>query len=160
MSVAGTMNSVVLVSSRLLFAMAEQRQLPGFLVAIHRRFHTPHVAILISASCMLGLTLSSTFVSALTVSTLIRLVTYAAVCAALPVLRLTRHVGSAAAFVAPAGLCVSGAALAFCVWLLSNSTWDDARVMVIAAALGLLVHVTCAPRPEDQLKPHVASTSL
>lgn len=159
-SVAGAMNGVVLVSSRLLFAMAEQRQLPGFLVTIHRRFHTPHVAILISALCMLGLTLSSTFISALTVSTLIRLVTYVAVCAALPVLRLTRHMGSAAAFVAPAGLCVSGAGLAFCVWLLSNSTWDDARVMAIAAALGLLVHVTCAPRPEDQLKPHVASTSL
>ena len=86
-SVAGTMNGVVLVSSRVLFAMAEQRQLPGFLAAIHRRFHTPHVAILMSALFMLGLTLFSTFVSAVTVSALIRLLTYVAICAALPVLR-------------------------------------------------------------------------
>ena len=159
-SVAGAMNGVVLVSSRLLFAMAEQRQLPVFLAAIHRRFRTPHVAILISALCMLGLTLFSTFVSAVTVSTLIRLLTYVAICAALPILRLTGNMRSTAAFVVPAGFFVSGAGLAFCVWLLSNSAWDDARVMGIAAALGLLVYVTCAPRPEDQVKPHIASTSF
>ena len=58
----------MLVASRVLFAMAEQRQLPGFLVKIHGRFHTPHVAILLSSILMLALTLFSTFVSAVTVS--------------------------------------------------------------------------------------------
>jgi len=158
LSVAGSMNGVVLVASRLLFGMAEQRQLPGFLVTIHRRFHTPYVAILLSALCMLGLTLLSTFLSAVTVSTLIRLVTYAATCAALPVLRRKRGMRPAG-FVAPAGLWASGAGLVFSVWLLSNSSWDEARVVGIASALGLLVHVTCAPRPEDQLKRHAASTA-
>jgi basic amino acid/polyamine antiporter, APA family len=155
-SVAGTMNGIVLVASRLLFAMAEQRQLPEFLVKVHGRFHTPHVAILLSTTVMLGLTLFSTFVSALTISTIIRLITYVATCAALPALRSKPGI-LPAAFTAPAGLFVSGAALAFSVWLLSTSSWDEARVVGIASALGLLLHVTCAPRGEDRHKRPAAS---
>ena len=157
-SVTGAMNGVVLVASRVLFAMAEQRQLPGFLVKIHRRFHTPHVAILLSALLMLGLTLFSTFVSAVTVSALIRLVTYVATCAALPALR-RRHGVSPAAFVVPWGWLISGAGLAFSVWLLSNSSWDEARVVGIASALGVVVHFACAPRRQDRLKPRVTSVA-
>ncbi len=155
-SVTGTMNGVVLVSSRVLFAMAEQRQLPGFLARIHHRFHTPHVAILLSAMFMLGLTLFSTFVSAVTVSAFIRLITYVATCAALPALRWKREMPPAS-FVLPGGLFVSGAGLVFSVWLLSNSSWEEARVVGIASVLGVLVHVTYAPRLEDRPTPHVAS---
>jgi amino acid transporter len=147
-SVTGTMNGVVLVGSRVLFAMAEQRQLPGFLVKIHGRFQTPHVAILLSAIFMLALTLFSTFVSAVTVSAIIRLVTYVATSAALPVLRWKRDMPPAA-FVLPGGLFVSGAGLAFSVWLLSNSSWGDARVVGVASAFGILVHLTCSPRPQE-----------
>ena len=44
-SVTGTMNGVMLAAPRLLFAMAEQRQLPPMVASAHRRFQTPHVAI-------------------------------------------------------------------------------------------------------------------
>jgi APA family basic amino acid/polyamine antiporter len=144
-SVAGSMNGVVLVASRVLFAMAEQRQLPGVLVKIHGRFHTPHVAILLSSILMLALTLFSTFVSAVTVSALIRLITYVATCAALPALR-RKHGVSPAAFVVPWGWFVSGAGLVFSVWLLSSSSWDEARVVGIASALGFVIHVTYAKK--------------
>ena len=148
-SVAGSMNGVVLVGSRVLFAMAEQRQLPGFLVKIHRRFQTPHVAILLSAMFMLGLTLFSTFVSAVTVSAIIRLLTYVATCLALPVLRWKRDIPPAG-FVLRGGLFVSGAGLLFSVWLLWNSSWDEARVVGMASALGILVHLTCSPRGQER----------
>ena len=46
-SVMGTMNAIMLAASRLLFAMAEQGQLPRIASSTHRRFHTPHVAVLI-----------------------------------------------------------------------------------------------------------------
>ena len=67
--------------------MAEQRQLPRVLAATHARFHTPHIAIVASAACMLALTLSGSFLTAVAISTLTRLLAYAATCAALPVLR-------------------------------------------------------------------------
>ena len=47
-SVTGTLNSTMLAGPRILFAMAEQGQLPQTLAATHRRFRTPHIAILTS----------------------------------------------------------------------------------------------------------------
>jgi amino acid transporter len=152
LSVSGTMNGTVLATSRLLFALAEQRQLPRFLTATHRRFRTPHVAILISACVMLGLTLFTTFVSAVSISTVIRLLTYAATCAALPVLRRNSW-APRAAFTAPGGSIVALAALAFTAWLLSNSTWGDARVVAVVSMAGALLYALYAlrraPRPEE-----------
>src|SRR5258708_18601590 len=81
-SIAGNLNIVLLSGSRVPFAIAEQKQLPSVFARIHRRFFTPHVAILITAAVMLVLTLKSSFVTALTVSAIARLVTYAVTCAA------------------------------------------------------------------------------
>ena len=49
-SIAGNLNVVVLSASRLPFAMAERGELPRFLGAVHRRFHTPHASILLVVS--------------------------------------------------------------------------------------------------------------
>src|SRR3981081_1569769 len=92
-SIAGNLNIVLLSGSRVPFAIAEQRQLPSIFAALPRRFVSPHLAILVTASLMLVLTLRSSFVAALTISAIARLVTYAVTCAALPVLR--RRTGGA-----------------------------------------------------------------
>jgi APA family basic amino acid/polyamine antiporter len=144
-SVMGTMNAIMLAAPRLLFAMAEQRQLPRIISATHRRFHTPHVAILLSALGMLALTLSGTFASAATLSTIIRLTTYAVTCAALPALR-RRSDSSQALFVVPAGDVVSMVALILIVWLFSSSSWPEAYQALLAGAFGLLLYVVCAGR--------------
>jgi len=137
-SVSGTLNSTMLAGPRILFAMAEQRQLPPFLAATHRRFRTPHIAILVSAAVMLGITLQGTFMSALTISTVIRLLAYMATCIALPVLRYKDSVPSPR-FTAPAGIAVAVVATALSVWLLAGIPWSDARSAGFAALLGLLV---------------------
>jgi amino acid transporter len=150
LSITGTMNALVFATPRLLFAMAEQRQIPRAFLTTHRRFHTPYVATLFTALVMLGLTLFSTFLSALTLSTIIRLIMYMTTCAALPILR--RDSGaSRAAFSAPAGSIISVAAILLSVWLVSNSTWDEARLAAIASAFGLLLYVPCALR-KDQVR--------
>ncbi len=69
-SIFGNLNVAMLVSPRLPFAMAERRELPRFVAATHRRFHTPHNAIVATAAIMLGLTLTGTFAYAATVSVL------------------------------------------------------------------------------------------
>ena len=135
-SVTGTLNSNMLAGPRILFAMAEHGQLPQPLAATHRRFRTPHIAILTSASVMLVLTLQGTFISALTISTLIRLLVYIATSIALPVLRLRKD-APAPRFIAPAGVAVAVLATMLSVWLLSNSPPNDARVAGLAAMLGL-----------------------
>ena len=84
----------MLSGSRLPFAMAEQKQLPAVIGSVHRRFFTPYVSILITAGLMLFLTLKSSFLQALTISTIARLVTYGATCLALPVFRARREAPS------------------------------------------------------------------
>jgi amino acid transporter len=137
-SVTGTMNVVALTTPRLLYAMAEQGDLPGGLAVTHARYHTPHVAILVSAATMLVFALSSTFVTALTISTISRLLTFAAACLALPVLRRRGDV-EPAAFSLPGGVVISLAAVALTAWLLSNSSRAELIGVAGAAAAGWLV---------------------
>jgi basic amino acid/polyamine antiporter, APA family len=139
-SVIGTLNTVTLAAPRLLFAMAEHGQLPRLLAATHWRFRTPYVAILISSLIMLVLTLQGTFISALTVSTLVRLLAYMITCLALPILRRSSDIAPPG-FSAPAGPTISIAAAALSVWLLSNSARGDVFKVGLAMALGLLINL-------------------
>lgn len=139
-SVIGNLNVNILTSPRILFAMANQRELPLALAAVHSRFRTPYVAILVSASLMLALTLSSSLIYALTVSAIARLLAYGATCVALPVLRRKPN-APPALFRTPGGVVISVLAVVFTIWLLSNSTRVEARDSAIAVAVGILIYV-------------------
>jgi APA family basic amino acid/polyamine antiporter len=137
-SIAGNLNIVLLSASRLPFAMARRGELPRFLGAVHARFHTPHAAILLTATLMGALTLSGTFLYAVTVSTIARLVIYATTCGALPVMR--RRSREPAAFRAPAGAPAALAVVVLALWLLCSTTWPEVRDTAIAAAIGLIAY--------------------
>ena len=139
-SIAGNLNIVLLSGSRVPFAIAEQKQLPSFLARVHRRFYTPYVSIFVTAALMLMLTLKSSFVAALTISAIARLVTYAVTCAALPVLRRRRDVPKAM-FRLPGGRVIAIASLILAAWLLLNSSLYEAVEATIAAAAGLLIYL-------------------
>jgi APA family basic amino acid/polyamine antiporter len=138
-SITGNLNILLLSGSRLPFAMAEQKQLPAFVGSIHRKFFTPYVSILITAGLMLFLTLKSSFVAALTISTIARLVTYGATCLSLPVFR-ARGDAPAAVFRLPGGTIIAILSLALIVWLLLNSTLQEAKAAAIAGAVGLVIY--------------------
>ena len=137
-SITGNLNIILLSGSRIPFAMAEQRQLPSVLAKVHRRFSTPHVAILMTAVLMMTFALNTSFVAALTISAIARLVTYAATCASLPVLR-RRSGMSPAAFRLPGGTAIAIISLGLIIWLLANVEWYQAKVASAAAAVGLLI---------------------
>lgn len=139
-SITGNLNILLLSGSRIPFAIAEQHELPSFIASVHQRFFTPYVAILITAVVMLLLTLKSSFIAALTISAIARLVTYGATCIALPVLR-RRKDAPAAAFRLPGGTVIAILSLLLAGWLLANSTWQEARAAAIAAGIGLLIYL-------------------
>lgn len=138
-SITGNLNIILLSGSRLPFAMAEQKQLPAFIGSIHTKFFTPYVAILITAGLMLLLTLQSSFLAALTISTIARLVTYGATCLALPVFR-ARSDTPAPQFRLPGGTAIAILSLLLIVWLLLHSTLEEAKAAAWAAAVGLVVY--------------------
>jgi amino acid transporter len=138
-STSGTLNANMLFTSRVPFALAEQGQLPGALARIHPRFRTPHVAILVSATAILLLTLFNTFISAVTISAMIRLALYIITAICLIVLR-RRKDQPVAPFQAPGGLLVPILVIALSLWLLSNSSAREARDAGLAALVGLVLY--------------------
>lgn len=152
-SILGNLNVILLVAPRLPFAMAERGELPEFMAVTHRRFRTPHRAILITAAVVLVLTLSGSFVYAVTISVIARLLAYATTCVALPALR-RRSDCPRPLFVAPAGASVAIACLLLVAWLLSNVTALQARDAGIAAALGLPIYwASKSTRRGEQVEP-------
>ena len=177
-SVLGTLNVVMLACTRLPFAMAVQGQLPSLLARVHSRFRTPHVSILVSAAAVLAVALPGTFIYALKLTVITRVLVYASTCAALPALRnrdakpgnlpagpncvevrqlmpgggevcdqaaMVRFErpdlapSKSGGFRAPAGVSLSVLCILFCLGLLANSGWMEARDVAIAAAAGLLI---------------------
>ncbi len=138
-SITGNLNILLLSGSRVPFAMAEQKQLPALIGSIHRKFFTPYISILITAGLMLFLTLKSSFLAALTISTIARLVTYAATCLALPVFRARRDT-PAPAFRLPGGNVIAVLSLLLIVWLLLNSTLAEAIAAAWAGGVGLIIY--------------------
>jgi len=139
-SLAGNLNVLILSASRIVFAMGERRDLPASLATIHPRYRTPVASIVLTTAVMLALTLSGTFIYLITLSTVSRLVTYFATCAALPILR-RRASSPAAGFLMPAGTGIAVAALALMFWLLSNCTFRESRDAAIALGVGLMLYV-------------------
>ena len=140
-SITGNLNILLLSGSRVPFAMAEQRELPNLIGRVHQRFSTPYVSIILTALLMLVMTLQSSFVAALTISAIARLVTYAATCLGLIILR--RRTGAPVAeFHLPGGNVIACLSLLLIIWLLANSTGKEAITAAIVAGVGLLIFVT------------------
>jgi amino acid transporter len=143
-SIFGTLNVIMLACTRLPFAMAEQGQLPLPLASIHRRFRTPHVSILVCATAALLIAVSGTFIYAVKITVITRVIVYASTCLALPILRRRRH--DAGGFKVPFGTGVSVLCVALCIWLLVNSDWREARDVSIAIGVGLVIYLL-TPKP-------------
>ena len=139
-STSGTLNAGLLGGSRLPYAMAGANQAPLFLTRTHARYHTPTRSLMMTAvACWLAC-LTFNFVEALTINSVIRLITYAIVCAALPVLR-RRPDASPANYIVRAGPWASAGAILLCAWLLTRVSVTEVLQVFGAIAVGCILYV-------------------
>lgn len=139
-SIFGNLNGGFLTASRMPFAMAEQGELPQMLAKTHEKFKTPSVALILTALIMFIFTIQTSFIAALTISTITRLIVYAATCAALPVFR-RRQNAPKAEFIAPAGIVASILSLILIAWLLANVDFrKEGLAILIVALVGLVLY--------------------
>ena len=82
-SLAGNLHSNMAATPRVTYAMAERGELPAWLANIHRRFETPSSSILFFAGLVAALAISGSFVWLAVISTLARMIVYAATILAL-----------------------------------------------------------------------------
>ncbi len=139
-SIFGNLNGGFLTASRMPFAMAEQGELPAILAKTHEKYKTPFVSLFITAAAMLVLTIQSSFLTALTISTITRLIVYATTCAALPVFR-RRENAPKAELIVPLGVVASILSLLLTIWLLTNVDFKkEGLAIFILALFGLILY--------------------
>jgi len=134
-SVCGYTNGVVLQAPRLLYSMAERRELPALFARVHPRYRTPDRAILTFAVLALALGLYGSFEWNAVLSVIVRLVTYGLTCLALPVLRARRPQEEPGFRLHGAAVVVPVAVLT-CLWLLSTRTFAQAGILLLIMAVG------------------------
>ena len=138
-SILGNLNVGVLSSTRILFAMSENGSLPGILSRTHSRWRTPYLSILLTGIVILVLTIQSSFLSAVAIATITRLLVYATTCLALPIFR-RRSDMPAAPFTVPFGVVAALLSIALIIWLLTNVDFaKEGLAILIAAVLGLVI---------------------
>jgi APA family basic amino acid/polyamine antiporter len=122
-SMSGNNAGQVLNGSRMLYALAEQGQLPGWFAQVHPTFRTPTNAILFTSAVALALSLSGSLTQISVVSALARLLMYGGTAAA--TLRLRSAAASSVApatFTTPGGALVPMVAMVVCAGLAAGAT--------------------------------------
>lgn len=132
-STFGWMSSGLLNAPRLTFALAERGDFPAFFAAVHPRFRTPHISIVLFAGLSWALAVAGTFQWNATLSAVARLLIYATTCGALMVFR--RSQAAAAPFRLPAGAGFALVGMAFCGALLLRM--GRAELMILGGTMAL-----------------------
>lgn len=144
-SILGNLSGMALISPRLTYALAEDGLLPSGLRAVHEKYRTPYVSILLYGAATLGLALSGTFVGMVRISAVARILPYALTCLAVPALR-QRYPHESERFRLRGGPLIPALAFIVCVWLLWQSPWKDALAAAAALAAGLLFYAVSRRR--------------
>ena len=141
-SMTGNNAGQVLSGSRMIFALAEQGQLPRFLARIHPVYRTPANAIVFTSSVALTLALSGSFAQIALVSALARLLMYGGSAAATLRLRSPRFADAVkpAGFTAPLGPVTPIVAMAVCAGLAAGATRQQLLGGLAALAIGALFY--------------------
>jgi basic amino acid/polyamine antiporter, APA family len=140
----GYLSAKILAMPRVTFALAKQGDFPKIFAAVHRRFHTPYVSILVFAAMVWAFALSGQFKWNVTLSTVARLLYYAVGCAALPVLR--RKQPGSALFRLPAGDLFAGLGIVMCIVLVTRVDFGQSLIVLATIVLALLNWAVVARR--------------
>lgn len=135
-STVGFLAAGMISTPRLLFAFAEQGDLPRSFAAVHRRYRTPYVSILIFGGLVWLLAMFGSFSWNAKLSAVSRLITYALTCAALPTLRWKKP--GLAKFRLPLGPAFAVLSIAFCGIVLSGMGRGELIALGVTLAIALL----------------------
>jgi APA family basic amino acid/polyamine antiporter len=140
-SMIGNNMGAALSGSRTLFALGENGDLPAIVARVHRRFHTPAVAIVTTAVAAAVLALSGSFATMASVSAVSRLLVYVGTCAS--VLMLRRQ--GPAPFSIPFGPLVPVVALAVSAAIFSGATPLQLEAGAIGLGAGAVLFAVARP---------------
>lgn len=86
-SIGGTLNAVMLIGSRVPYALSEENQFPKFFSYLHPKNHTPVYALFIFTAVTIVASLTGSFIYAVSISVISKILIFLLVCAAMIKLR-------------------------------------------------------------------------
>jgi basic amino acid/polyamine antiporter, APA family len=135
-SIYGYLSANLLTGPRGMFALAEYGDFPRVFAAVHPRFHTPYLSIVVFALLLWGFSQFASFSWNVTLSAVARLFYYGGVCVAVPVLR--RRQPGRAGFRVPGGMLLPVLGVAICAVLMTRVDFSKSLVLLVTIALALL----------------------
>ncbi len=135
-AVFGNLSANTLAVPRITFALAEQGDFPSFFARVHPRFRTPYVSICVFALLVWAFALGGNFAWNATLSAIARLLYYAAICAAVPVLR--KKMPGAAQFYLLGGPWFAALGVAICVVLFSQVELGGSLILLATFVVATL----------------------
>ncbi len=152
-SAFGYLSGMMLAVPRALFAFARDGIVPRSLAAVHPRFHTPWVAIIVQSTICWALAVLNRFETLAIVANVSAALIYIACAAA--AWKLTREPAPAAgdAFRIPGGRVVPVLALVALAFLLSAVTLREWSVLVIVLVAASVLYFVATGRRSERIQP-------
>src|SRR5262249_48991770 len=132
----GYLSGNMLTTPRGIFAPAQNGDFPALLAAVHPRWRTPYASIVLFAVLLWAFSQFASFSWNVTLSAVTRIVYYAGICAAVPVLRHKQP--GVDAFRIPGGLTLPVLGVAICVLLLTRVDFGKSVILLATIAVALL----------------------
>jgi amino acid transporter len=151
-SIGGNCSSVMFAAPRLVYAMSRQGLLPAWFGVVHQRYATPLNATLFVGCLALFLSLSGSFIWLAAMSTVVRLLVYAACILALPRLQAADS-PDARPFDLPGGYLIPLLALILCVWLMTFASLQSWLTTAVFSAAGSAFYFTSRQRQPAERSP-------
>ncbi len=139
-AIFGSLYSLVLVFSRVLFAGAKDGLLPAALSKLHPRFSTPHLAIITLTSVAFCLAVTGGFKQLLILATISLLLLYSGVVLAFIKFRYAADKECASTFRLPGGIAIPVITLIILSWFISQSKAEELIATGIFLALLLAIY--------------------
>ena len=144
-SVGGGSLTSLLTAPRLTFALSRDGSLPAWFGKVNEKSRVPVNSILFCGLFSLAMAVGQHYVWLVTLSTFVRLVTYALCIASLPIIERTIP-SQPGQFSLPGGLAIPAVGFLLTIWLMSHSTVDNLMVAGLIVAVGTVIFWSCTRR--------------
>jgi amino acid transporter len=145
LSTSGYLAGSFVNAPRLTYAFAERGDFPRVFAVVHERFRTPHVSIFLFGALVWGLALYGSFIWNAILSAVVRVFTYAVVCAAL--LELRRRQPKADALRLPVGWLFALTGFGLCAVMAAQMSAEHAKIVAALAAVATVNWLLASPAP-------------
>lgn len=144
-SMFGYVSGMMLAVPRALYAFARDGFVPAPIAAVHARFHTPHVAIVLQGLIVIGLATTGSFEKLAVIANGSVLIVYAACCLAVIQLRRLDVAESGTPFRVPFASAIPIVAFVIILWILTSLSSGELKSLLVILAVAVVVFVASIP---------------